>query len=164
MKLTICGHDVAAKILEKSPKKLDIIFISSPENKYAVDGSEKIVELARESCELLFNDITFPIGHSRVVPEEHHVKKALEFAKGKKELIVSCQMGVSRSAAIAYLIEASIVGYEKAFDILDMKIHSPNLLVIKHGAKLLGEQQILAAMLDWKNKSNELDYPDVWEL
>lgn len=158
MKLTICGHDEAAKILAKKPNKLDIIFISSPENKYAIDGSEKIAELARESCEILFNDITFPIGHSKTVPEEHHVQKALDFAKGKKELIVSCQMGISRSSAIAYLIEASIVGYEKAFDILNMKVHSPNLLVIKHGAKLLGEQEILTAMLDWKNKSNALDY------
>ena len=158
MKLTICGHDKAAKILASKPNKLDIIFISSPENKYAVEGSEKIAGLARESCEILFNDITFPIGHSKTVPEEHHVKKALDFAKGKKELIIACQMGVSRSSAIAYLIEASESGYKEAFDILNPKVHSPNLLVIKHGAKLLGEQDILAAMLDWKNKANALDF------
>lgn len=158
MKLTICGHDEAARLLAKNPNKLDIIFISSPENKYAVDGSEKIAELARESCEILFNDITFPIGGMKVVPEEHHVLKALKFAEGKKELIIACQMGISRSSAIAYLIEAREVGYEKAFDILNMRVHSPNLLVIKHGAKVLGEQKILEAMLDWKNKSNEMDY------
>lgn len=163
MKITICGHRKAAEILAETPNQRDIIFISSPDAKFAVEGSARIAGLARECCEILFNDIAYPMG-SLEHPEPHHVQKALDFAKGKDNLIVACQAGISRSSAIAFVIQAAEVGLLEAFKILNPLVHQPNSLVIKHGAKLLGEQDMMAMMDKWKNESEAAQWDGPFQL
>lgn len=162
MKITICGHRKAAELLAKSPGQLDIIFISGPgPEKFGVKTSETIAGNAREICEVLFHDINAPRpGYEH--PERHHVQKALDFAKGKDELIVSCQMGVSRSSATAYIIAAAAVGPDEAFKFLDTKIHSPNGMVIRHGADILGDPDIVSKMNTWKYQADEEQLDAAW--
>lgn len=157
MDITICGHKRAVELLREAPNELDIIFISSPDNPYAVTNSHKIPALAREICEILFYDVSHSIAHMDP-PEQHHVEKALEFAKGRDKLIVACQAGISRSSATAYLIKAAEVGPEEALKILNPHVHHPNGAVIRHGAKILGLPQIVEMIYTWKNKADEIQW------
>lgn len=158
MEVTICGHRRAVEILEASPNQLDIIFISSPDGRFSVTNSFRIPELARECCEILYHDVTQSIAHMDP-PKRYHVQKALDFAKGRDKLIVACQAGISRSSATAYVVQAATVGLVEALKVLDPKIHSPNLAVVKHGADILNEPDMMDIISQWKNKSEE----DQWD-
>lgn len=154
MNIKIVGHEQALHLLEQSPNQLYVIFISSPHEhrKYAVEGSEKIAELAKECCELFFDDVTFPI-RNEVVVQESDVRKALDFAKDKTDLIVTCQAGVSRSSAMAYCIATELDGPVLALSALNQKIHSPNELVVKHGSIILKIPEMLDLIQRWKSES-----------
>ncbi len=86
----------------------------------------------------------------------------MDFAKGKDELIVSCQMGVSRSSATAYIIAAAALGPDEAFKVLDKTIHSPNGMVIRHGADILGDPDIVSKMNTWKYQADEEQLDAAW--
>jgi predicted protein tyrosine phosphatase len=161
MQLTICGHLRAVYLLSQNPNQ-DVIFISGPDNPYGIDGSEKIQGLAKDYCELLFHDISYPIGNL-TPPARSHIEQALEFAKNRMNLIVACQAGISRSSATAFVIKAAEVGSTEALNILDPKIHMPNRIVIQHGSKILGDPDMVDIMDAWKNKSDECQINSKWE-
>lgn len=153
MQIIICGHQQASKMLEEI-ETIDVVFISSPYLTYVVDGSEKIQHLAKSCCTLLFNDVTV-LRKENYPAKIEDVQKALEFAKGKNRILVSCQAGISRSSAIAYLIAVQNVGVVQAFKFLN-STHVPNNLIIKYGAKIFNKPQIIDLMDVWKsaNSSN----------
>lgn len=157
MQITIAGHRRASEILENNPKELDVIFISSPDATYAVQGSSKIEGLAKNCCKLLFHDISMPRGDMSP-PKKEDVKKALDFAKGKEKLLVCCQAGISRSSAIAYLIAAAEVGPKEAFSVLNPEVHQPNSLIVRHGAFILGEPDMMDMMDHWKTAADEAQW------
>lgn len=153
MSITICGHSKAMDLVKNDPKKYDVLFISSPQQKYAVYGSQGIEEHANEYFELLFDDVTFPI-MNRIPPTLEDVKKALDFGVGKKNLIVCCQAGISRSSAIAYLIKTVTDGMAEGLTILNPMVHSPNSLIIKHGSLILKNPDIVGLVETWKVKAD----------
>lgn len=154
MNITICGHRQAVRLLEENPGQLDVIFISSPDDPYSIQGSHKIPELAKEICEILFHDISMPRG-KMIPPTREHVQKALHFAKGRDKLIVACQAGISRSSAIAYVIQSAAVGIFDALNILNAKVHHPNSLIVVYGANILGEPEMVDVIDKWKNMADE---------
>lgn len=158
MEVTICGHRKAVEVLKQNPKQIDVVFISSPDNKFGVDGSHLIQDLAKNYCEILFDDCTFPVG-SMIPPTIENVKQAIEFAKGKESIIVCCQAGVSRSAATAYCIATDDVGPIMALEILDPKVHSPNALIVHYGSKILNCPDMVDIINTWKN---EADAQQMW--
>lgn len=155
MEIKILKHRKAIPFLVSEPKKWDVLFLSNPDDKYGIEGSETIVNLAKEYCELLFYDVCFPVGRMGP-PTLEDVQKALDFGNGKENLLVTCHGGVSRSSAIAYLIAASRVGGQRALDILDPNIHEPNSLIIKYGEQILG-LPVMELVDNWKNLANALD-------
>lgn len=150
MDIIICGHSMAIQKLMAKAKEYDVIFISNPdESKFDILGSERIPELSREYCELLFEDVIFSRGTVQG-PELCHIKKALEFSKNRRKLLVTCQAGISRSSAIAYLIKSVEVGSKQALNLLNSKIHYPNELVIRYGADLLKDENMVELIKNWK--------------
>lgn len=154
MEIRICGHRKAVEILQESPKQLDVIFISGPDQRFAVNGSYMIPELAKECCEILYHDVTQARAHLEP-PQPYHVKKALEFAKGRGKLLVCCQAGISRSSATAYVVQTAEVGPMEALKVLNHKIHSPNKLVVAHGANILGLPEMVELITAWQQKADE---------
>lgn len=170
MEIKIMGHRKAAVFLAENPKEWDVIMISNPNHFFAIEGSTEIPALAKSICKLAFNDLThcgeqvtnaFP---GCILAKEDHVKEALEFAKDKKKILVCCQMGISRSSAMAYLIKASQSNMFEALEVLDPRVHEPNQLVIQLGSKVLKNPDISDLILTWKNKASELQILDTWEL
>jgi len=80
-----------------------------------------------------------PLRDGEVLPTRDHIEPILEFAKGKDNMAVHCTGGISRSSAVAFLIECQRTrSADEAAAILDPKIHFPNRTIIVIGEKILG--------------------------
>jgi len=89
-----------------------------------------------------FDDITEPIpGRYEKVPEENDIKIILEWAKQKmqennNEFIVQCTAGISRSSAVAILVNY-LQDPENALKVINPMLHCPNPKVLELGDKIL---------------------------
>jgi len=91
----------------------------------------------------IFDDLAEPFEQKMglVFPQSEHVSGILDWAKQKweengKRFVVHCTGGVSRSSAIAMLINQMIMNdYRAGWDI---KLHSPNHKVLEYGEQHLG--------------------------
>jgi hypothetical protein len=151
MDIKICGHRRALKLLKETPNERYILMLSGPDNFFGVEGSEQIPEFAKECLQIAFHDIDFPRPGYQP-PTKEDVEKAISWAKekrhhGVKELIVACQLGISRSSAMAYIIKCS-----------------PNMIIVRHGADILQNPDICGIMLDWKYNAEETrtSFVDDW--
>lgn len=163
MKIKILGHASAAKFLEQNPNQFDVIFISDPRNSYAIEGSEQIPKLAKEICSLFFYDLISEGKDMFPGPSQKDIEKALEFAKGRENLLVSCQAGISRSSATAYVIKAAETNPIDALDILDKSMHLPNDFIIYHGSNILN-LNLTDVINRWKKNAEQFQIHDEIEL
>jgi rhodanese-related sulfurtransferase len=81
------------------------------------------------------------VDHGLIIPEATHISEILDWAKQKweengKPFVVHCTSGVSRSAAVAMLINQMILNNYRAG--WDIDLHSPNQMVMEHGEDHLG--------------------------
>lgn len=111
---------------------------------------EKVKKNAKDVLFLSFDDIEFP-RYGYKMPEEKDVEKAVEWAVDKDNLIVSCQAGISRSSALAYVISCSQKGPSNAMEILKSR-HYPNAVIVKLGTELLKEPEIMNKYIKFMNE------------
>lgn len=90
-----------------------------------------------------FDDVELPFENKKgiIFPDENIVSNILTWAKSKWEenhkiFVVHCTAGISRSSAIAILINQTIQGQYK--NIYNPAIHSPNKKVLEFGDQLNG--------------------------
>ena len=125
-------HDIRA-IVNKEPNQHVCVVISEPD----CNVVEDILPLCKEVLHLEFHDVTYGFGG----PTTEHIQQVIEWIQDKKDIpiLVSCAAGVSRSSAVAYLIECVRLDPEQAALILDKDVHFPNQLIIDHGIELIGD-------------------------
>lgn len=77
-------------------------------------------------------------------PKMEHVEQVLEWAKtrGPENMLVSCAAGVSRSSAMAFLIECQRTSPEEAVKLWKLGHHHPNELILHFGVQILGDHLI----------------------
>lgn len=110
----------------KEPGKYKAIVIH--EYNHPEDVSD-IVANCKESIVLGMDDITSDrLGG----PTYQQVKEVLTY-KVLDFDFVACKQGISRSSAIAYLVECQIEESEEAIKVLNHTKHFPNELILKHG-------------------------------
>ena len=91
---------------------------------------------------------------SEILPSREHIERVLKFADNNEPLTVHCHGGISRSSACAYLIGCMrLKDPNKAIKLLDETVHYPNGLILKLGAEILGNNDILKVAEDWKSRS-----------
>lgn len=105
---------------------------------------------ANTILELIFDDIDFPV-LTYIMPYEDDVRDALKFSKGAKKLLVTCQGGMTRSAAIAYVCKCQEVTPEEAIKLL-MYTHYPNRVIVEYAAKILKNQNVFDVYDKWVRK------------
>jgi predicted protein tyrosine phosphatase len=109
----------------------------------------EVAKNAKSYLWLRFDDIEFSrTGY--IAPDKQRIKEALDWAKDKESILVACLAGISRSSAIAYLIQCMREDHPKdALKILAKRIHHPNSLIVKLGAEILEDGRIIDEYRDW---------------
>lgn len=157
MKFKIFGHKDLELFLKENPKKHECIYYTPSE----WPELEFVKNNTTESLHLPVDDVdryNFKAdGVDVVSPKACHIKKFLEFAEGKKNLIIACRAGICRSSATAYLIAAKRVGAIKALETLTPTQHYPNRLIVYIGSRVLKDPDIWNKYVDWYSTWNYAD-------
>lgn len=144
--LQILSHAETIVKLKIAPDELMVICITNE----GTPLPDEISQLATEVLHLVFDDTDFEDGKN--APQQHHVEKALEFAKEREDLIVCCHAGISRSAAMAYVIECSRgVHPAMAVGIWNKQRHYPNRRIVHLGAVVLNDTNVDKYYTKWIN-------------
>jgi predicted protein tyrosine phosphatase len=133
--IRILSHRQAAKVVSSDDY---VLLLNSPHS--VTEAVKKIRETAKDCLYLEFHDV--PIKRpSLVEPKSEDVAAALEWIKDKdhSKVICSCEAGISRSSAMAYVISCQSQPPEEAIKALDVNVHIPNTLIVSLGADLLGK-------------------------
>lgn len=145
--------DVLTKIQTDSLKDFDIISIrdSMQNNLYKLLNKELEKNTQCKSYLIqIFDDIEEAEINKQEVSYKN-ITDMLDFSKDKKNLIVHCNMGVSRSSATAYLIKYfHTKDINEALKLLDFKKHNPNELLIRRGSKILKNPEIYTEFLEYR--------------
>ena len=115
----------------------NVISIRSPDSERI--GPDAVKDLAVDFLPLVFHDVWHKsqIKGNIQPPTRTHVNQAMEWAKGKVDILVHCKSGVSRSSSLAYVLACCRMTPEEALKVLNFKIHYPNQLIVMYGAELL---------------------------
>lgn len=146
-KMKILSRNRIRQLVNENPNELDCIIIYEPNQNMEIND---ILPLCKSYLELAFHDIS-STREGYIEPKKEHVIKALEYAKNRKNLHVACRAGISRSSAIAYLIECQRTNPQEAIKILDSTKHMPNELLIHYGGQILGDEVVEPIREFYKN-------------
>lgn len=123
---------------------------------------DQVERLCKDKCKgflpMVFDDVWLP-EHERlgyVLPKKEIIEEALMWAKNKGPFIVHCKAGISRSSAVAYLIACLFAPPEKAIKVLNQFIHSPNELIVKFGAEILENEEIVKELVKFENEGKKM--------
>jgi predicted protein tyrosine phosphatase len=142
----ISGHAVntAQQFLAGRPDEFHCLLVTDVDYPFP----EEIRGLVRDVLHLAFDDACFPTGLNRLA-DRAAVQQALAWAEGRDKLLIACHAGISRSAALAFLIACTDRPPEQALSLLDPGKHRPNDLVVMLGSTVLGDRRIWDAFFEW---------------
>lgn len=123
------------ELIEKEPFTYSVICITEA----GMPLPKNVEKFTKNYLHLSFDDVESE--RRANCPTEEDVQDAILWAKNKTNLVVSCLMGISRSSAIAYIIECSKKPASEAIEVLKIK-HSPNALIVRMGSQLLKDKNI----------------------
>ncbi len=81
------------------------------------------------------------------------IRRILDWCRDKDGIVIHCQAGASRSAAVAYLIECLQTTPKEALGILDTNQHSPNMHIVRLGAKILRNPEVAIEAERWRERN-----------
>ncbi len=148
MEILIKSEKDAVKVVQENPNKFFVVSIrgfnheSAPIDEYKDKCKDMIVAN--------FDDVVDSKDYRYNPPTIEDVRRILDWTDGKNDILVHCYAGISRSSAIAYLIEAKRTSVKEAIKILNWYLHWPNELILQHGAKILNDQEVINAIRDWE--------------
>lgn len=136
----------AFSLISKGATPYNIVSIRNPEESEEIhDVFKKYRDNYHSVFVMSFDDISEPMP-GYIMPKEQDIKDVIDWSKGKDNLLVHCSAGISRSAAIAYLIECTRKPPKEAEKILRRSIHFPNMLILEIGSQILGDPNILKVL------------------
>ena len=144
MNIIICSVTDIFRVLAKN-KDADVVSIFCERDKKRLLNEQNIdFDVEMEGCKnvlrLSFDDV---FGFEEDSPSVDDVRKAIEWSKGKKQLFVHCYAGMSRSSAMAYVIACSQMPVDHALQVVDLKVHCPNDLIVSIGSDILGNKKMI---------------------
>ena len=145
---------VVNMLKEDEPQTHHLIFITHPDDPFALEGTFQLPTLAKEFLLLGFHDISFESPDHRG-PTKDDVMSALKFAEDKEDLVICCHAGISRSSATAYTITTQRTNPQDALSVLTLGRHFPNQLIVKHGSVILQKPEMMELIEDFHRRSHE---------
>ena len=147
MEILVRGYMAASFLLEREPKQWHALVMLDSDKK----ATDFVQNHAQSHLVLRFDDIEEP-RENKHTPTTSQIVQALEFAKGKDKLLVSCRAGRGRSVALAYVIACREHGVAEAIKLLDPTRHRPNRLVIDLGDAILDTLGVRDAFDHWRQQ------------
>jgi predicted protein tyrosine phosphatase len=145
MRVIIRSEKEAVMEIKNKPNFWDVISIRDFISKNSpVDDSELN---CKSIIKLFFDDIFYRYEETtyQKLAKKEDIKAALEFSKDKNNILVHCGAGISRSSAIAYIILSTTMLPSKAIEKLSFENHYPNEHIVKLGAKILSNKEIITS-------------------
>jgi predicted protein tyrosine phosphatase len=158
MEIKIFGRTELEQFVSKNPKQYDVIYYTHSES----PEIDLIRHHAIESLHMPVDDIDHYEYKMHVAPSALTVKRFLDFAKGRKKLVVACAAGISRSSSTAYLIAAREYGADGGLAVLQKAHHFPNRLNVYIGTILLENPDIWTKYVEWMRAWNGHDPSMGW--
>jgi len=153
MKIRIMGQTALKELMKAEPKKHDVLHYTNSD----AAPTQEVKDFANDWFHIAADDIDHYGFKMHFPPTAKNIADALDWSKGKTELVVACHAGISRSSATAYLIAARALGSEWALDILKKGYHYPNRLIVYIGSKLLKDDKIWERFVGWQKEHNYMD-------
>ncbi len=142
----IMSHREAVKELKIASGEMAVICITDA----GETPDPEITANALEVLHLDFMDSHFPRESVKVATKEDIIK-AINFAKKHGDVLVCCHGGISRSSALAYIIECMEVHPAMAVNIWSKQRHHPNRLIVNLGEEILENPNIGKYYTKWMN-------------
>ena len=160
MEIIIRDRNQALQEVLDAPKKWAVISIRDPESGEA--PIDKALHAVQNILVLEFSDIWDERHetHGMKLPFGHHVKDALDFAKGKEALLVHCNGGVSRSSAIAFLVACTLMPPAEAIKMLNKHIHFPNERIVMLGANMMRNREVISVIEKFTVEATNMEMDD----
>jgi predicted protein tyrosine phosphatase len=120
---------------------------------------------------LQMDDIVYPTADiltyypKTIIPNKENIQNVLNWCKSlidqnSKDFIVHCTAGISRSSAIAILIQC-LIDDSKIFEVVDPRFHFPNTKILKIGEELLNKPNLCTNVMTHIHQGFEKAYPIV---
>jgi predicted protein tyrosine phosphatase len=143
MEIIIKSVRQVVPVIKKEPKKWNIISIRDSNSEHA----SHILDAEKDALDILplyFDDLYEKDAHKGrgLLPQYNQIKEAITWAKDKDDILVQCEGGISRSAALAYIIACSKMHIQKALKVWNTNLHYPNAYIVKIGSVLLDSPEI----------------------
>lgn len=149
--MIIASREHSKDLVRNKPDHYNVISIVEPD----VQVPNEIQECSKSYFSVKFHDVEYQRSGA-TVPDKGQVQDAIEWGKDKDNLIVACLAGISRSAAIAYLIQcAKEKDPKSALKVLEKK-HYPNYLIVRLGSEILNDSSIFREYENWMNNKEIL--------
>ena len=158
MEIKIAGYAAASHLLGREPDRWHAVVILG-----AGSESSGYVETRTLSSLYLHFDDVLDSQPGKITPTSDAIRRGLDFAKGKDRALVSCRAGQGRSVALAYLVACQDSTPSEAVTLLDASRHSPNRLVVKIGATVLGDLAILDRFDVWRRDNACIRLSDYYD-
>lgn len=153
MKIRIIGKSKLIELMNAEPKQHDVLHYTNAD----MGPVQEVKDNAKDWFHIAADDIDHYSYRMHFPPTAKNIADALKWSEGKKDLIVACHAGISRSSATAYLIAARELGPEWALDILEKGYHWPNRLIVYIGSKLLKNDKVWDKFVEWQKTHNHMD-------
>ena len=129
-------------------KHCDVVSIMDSRNESDPPPGVEALDVYRSVLRLYFDDVEESVpGLGLRGATRGDVQQAIEWCRDKDldQLVVHCQQGISRSAAMALVITCSHgIAPREAFDMLiSPRLHNPNRLILSLGRQILGQDAII---------------------
>ncbi len=144
MDVKICSTEELLDILQNGYVDSYVISIRDTAGSSLYAEIDKYVLNCINLFHLYFDDIWSPehLFYNYHTLRYGQLLALLKWVSGKNSFIIQCTSGLSRSAAIAYVIGCGRMKPEEAAKLLDLNKHHPNPFVVKLGAKVLNNPSI----------------------
>jgi len=147
--VTIWSLEEITRKISEWPTEFNIVSIRSSDVPPKLYGAfEKHRRNYKNIIVECFDDLTLPRA-GLIMPSHEHIQRILMWTKGKDKIAVHCTAGISRSAAVAYLIACQQTSPKKALGLFEPAIHCPNRLILELGVEILKDESVLSEYTEW---------------
>lgn len=144
--------------MNKHPDFWNVVSIRDKSGKHG-ESAAKIINnfkpLTKSILEVQFEDTI--LSEHKDAPRVYDIVQIIDFCRGKDDILFHCFGGISRSSASCYIVGCLDSTPEESIKRLDIRLHYPNLLMIKYAAALLEKPEMITVAEKFLDRCHQYD-------